>query len=141
MLLSFEQQVGAGSLTTGVHFLPWLSASKMKQTFLSYQHFSLENRLLRSKLPDLGSITPAERTVLEELEADCTVPSVQGRVPRLPSRSLSKKSHWWWVCMGAGGNLGFWILFRPPQSCTSQRRPGKSHLCSDPRVSGLGDSV
>lgn len=68
-----------------------------------------------SELPDLGFITPAERTVLEELEADSTVPSVQGRVPRLPSRSLSKKIHWWCVCMGVGGNLGFWILFRPPR--------------------------
>ena len=113
----------------------------MKQPFLSYQHFSLENWLPRSKLPDLGSITSAERTVLEELEADSTVPSVQGRIPRLLSRSLSKKIHWWWVCIGVGGNLGFLIFFRPPQSCTSQRGPGKTHLCSDPRGSGLGDSV
>ena len=116
----------------------------MKQPFLSHQHFSLENWLPRSKLSDLGSITSAERTVLEELEADSTVPSVQERIPRLLSRSLSEKMHWWWVCMGVGGNLGFLIPFRPPtvmHISEGTGQEGKSHLCSDPRGSGLGDSV
>ena len=44
MLLMHEQQSGDGSWTE-VHLLPQVLASKIKHTFLSYQHLSLDNWL------------------------------------------------------------------------------------------------
>ena len=48
--------MGVGS-RTGVHPLPLLPASEIKQPFLSYQHLSVENWLSSGEQPDLGSVT------------------------------------------------------------------------------------